>query len=64
MHYSKMRSLQTRLKFPADGLLDSVIFWTLIDMSFEVSFYIIIIIIIIIIINYNWVLTRWQQSLQ
>jgi len=26
MHYSKMRSLQSRLKFPADGLLDSVIF--------------------------------------
>jgi len=39
MHYSKMKSLHSRLKFPADGLLDSVIFPTLIDVSFEESCY-------------------------
>jgi hypothetical protein len=40
-HYSEMKSLLSQLKFPADGLLDSVIFSTLIDMSYEVSCYII-----------------------
>jgi hypothetical protein len=35
--YSKLKSLQSRLKFPADGLLDSVILSPLIDLNFEVS---------------------------
>jgi hypothetical protein len=63
MRYTKIKILHSRLKFPAVGLPDSIIFSTVIDVSFEELCYIIIIIIIIIIIVIiycNWFFTLWQ----